>query len=185
MHVNETWSAAGPRQLMDSGIRHTHLLIGECIVSEHDLLISTVLGSCVSATFHHPATRLSAMFHAMMPSGDMTSRQVHACKYVNGAIKLIAVRYAARRIDPRKVEVKLFGGGFTVSRREKKALRDIADVGGMNVEQARRELGRHGFAISGEDVLGLKGRKLYFHTGSGAVWMKFLPGGQTQPGFSS
>ncbi|EGJ51290.1 chemotaxis protein CheD [Desulfocurvibacter africanus] len=178
MHVNKAWDTAGPRQLMDSGVNHIHLLIGECIVSGHDLLISTVLGSCVSATFHHPATRLSAMFHAMLPTGDMDSRQVLACKYVDGAVKLIADKYTARRIDLSKVQVKLFGGGFTVSRREKEVLRDIVDVGGMNVEQARRELVRHGFAILREDVLGLKGRKLYFHTASGAAWMKLLPGGQ-------
>ncbi len=176
MHVDETWGTAGPRRLMDRGIRHTHLLIGECIVSGHDLLISTVLGSCVTATFHHPATRLCAMFHAMLPTGGRDSRQVLACKYVDGAINLIAGKYAARSIDFSEVEVKLFGGGFTVSRRERDTLLDMVDVGGMNVEHARRELNRYGFAILREDVLGLKGRKLYFHTSSGTVWMKFLSG---------
>lgn len=176
MHKNTLETGAGPRWLLDSGVRHAHLKIGECITAEYELLVSTVLGSCVSAAFHHPTTGLSAMFHAMLPRQQLEPECSTPCKFVDGAIELIADWYAARRVKPALVEVKLFGGGCILIGQEKKAPRNIVDVGSLNVDQARQALSRHGFTVRREHVLGRRGRKLYFHTKSGAVWMKLLPG---------
>lgn len=178
-----TGRAAGPEELVRAGMPVEHLKIGECILSRRPVLVATVLGSCVSVTFHHPGTRTGAIFHAMLPSrvtdGKPGSR---SCKYVDAAISEIMRRLDALGIPHRELELKLFGGGFTIQPERKVLVRDVVDVGSKNVEAARAELARLGLRAGCERVLGQRGRKLFFSTATGEVWMRHVDAtGQDEP----
>ena len=155
-------------------MRLVHLQIGQCIVTRNELMISTVLGSCVSATFFHRKTGFAGIFHAMLPQYPQGGDTMGSCKYVDFSIAQIHARAAKLGIAPRSVEVKLFGGGFTINSERKHTVRDIVDVGKKNVEMAEKVLKQHRYVVSSEDVLGEHGRKLYFHTGTGEVWLRKL-----------
>jgi chemotaxis protein CheD len=96
------------------------------------------------------------------------------CKYADWAVEKIHTWFAQRGARVRDVEVKLFGGGFTIEPERKQEIRNIVDVGARNVEVARQTLESLGYRISRESVLGSTGRKLYFYTGTGEVWMKHI-----------
>lgn len=175
--------AAGPEELVRSGVPVEHLKIGECILSRRPMLVTTVLGSCVSVTFHHPGTRAGAIFHAMLPSRRMDGKPGSmSCKYVDAAVEGVMRRLDALGIPRRELAVKLFGGGFTIQPERKTLVRDVVDVGLKNVEAARAELARLGLRAGCEKVLGDRGRKLFFHTATGEVWLRYVDAlGQDEP----
>jgi chemotaxis protein CheD len=83
-------------------------------------------------------------------------------------------RYRQLEIPRRQITVKLFGGGFTIQPERKRLIRDVVDVGKKNVDMARLKLAEHGLEVVSENVLGERGRKVFFYTGTGEVWMKIV-----------
>jgi chemotaxis protein CheD len=164
----------GPQDIYRNGVMPVHLKIAECIFSVRPILISTVLGSCVSATFFDPKTRTAAMFHAMLPDSRLDRNPTKSCKYVDSAIESIMDRFMHLKIKPGRLVVKLFGGAFTMQPERKSKVRDVVDVGSKNVSMARARLKAHGLEPAGENVLGDRGRKVFFYTATGEVWMKYV-----------
>lgn len=167
---------ASLKGLLDAGVVVRHLSIGEYLVTQEPMLVSTVLGSCVSVTFFHPHSGLAAIFHAMLPSHGSASplRKNELGKFVETAIPTILDAYQAAGVRPKQIEAKLFGGAFTIEPERKSAVRDIVDVGAKNVEAAKRLLKQFGMNASKENILGPSGRKILFYTATGDVWLKFL-----------
>jgi chemotaxis protein CheD len=161
-----------PQDLLRAGIPLAHLKIGECIVSARPLLVSTVLGSCVSVCFHHPSTQVGAIFHAMLPNIAMAQDRRPNCKFVDSAMEQVMARLARLGIPRIELECKLFGGAFTIQPERKEHVRQVVDVGSKNVDVAKAALAGLGLGILREDVLGSYGRKLFFATHTGEVWMR-------------
>ncbi len=158
-----------------------HLHIGEGIVTTGNLLVSTVLGSCVSVTFFHAESGLAGIFHAMLPlRGEFADAAMPPCKYVDSAIDVLYEQFVRRGIAVRDVEIKLFGGAFSLGKASNVAARALVDVGARNVATARQELARRRLRVAGEQVLGDRGRKLLFDTRSGVVWVKLLASAEEQ-----
>lgn len=159
-----------------------HLRISECIVASRPLLISTVLGSCVSVTFFHERTRLAGVFHAMLPDSATSRNGDGPCKFVDSAIRHILAQFDARCVPRREITAKLFGGAYSMGRGHERAdkpdaareVRSIVDVGRKNVDMARQVMREENIPIVTENTLGERGRKLFFATSTGEVWMKYL-----------
>lgn len=164
----------GPQDIYREGVMPVHLKIAECIFTVKPILISTVLGSCVSATFFDPKSKASAMFHAMLPDSRMDKNPAKSCKYVDSSIESIMDRFIRMGVKPGRLTVKLFGGAFTMQPERKGKVRDVVDVGSKNVSMARARLKAHGLEPAGENVLGDRGRKVFFYTATGEVWMKYV-----------
>ena len=143
------------------------LLPGEYYVTARDMVLVTVLGSCVAACIRDRFNGIGGMNHFMLPgeSDDLLSSSARygACameKMINELIKM-----GARRSN---LEAKLFGGGnvlhgFTV-----------ANVGERNAEFAINYLRNEKIAIVAQDMLGIYPRKVYFFPGSDKVLVKQL-----------
>jgi chemotaxis protein CheD len=152
-------------------VRTVYLQIGECIITKAPLVISTVLGSCVSATFFHAHSGFSAVFHAMLPI--QPAQAADPCRYVDSAIALVAGKLDGEHINRATVSVKLFGGSSTIPALEH-GKAGVIEVGAKNVEAARRGLATCGFGIDSEDTGGPFGRKILFSTRDGSVYVKRL-----------
>jgi chemotaxis protein CheD len=152
--------------------RTIYLQIGECIVTRSPMVISTVLGSCVAATFFHAPSGFSAIFHAMLPS-SLDGEEMEPCRYVDSSIALIVRLMERDRIEFRSVTVKIFGGSSSIIT-SAPAVNRITDVGAKNVETARKEIQSRGFSTACEDVGGTSGRKVLFSTTDGSVLVKKL-----------
>ncbi|MBU1003688.1 MAG: chemotaxis protein CheD [Proteobacteria bacterium] len=168
---------SNPEQYSRQDYPVEHLRIGECIFTRRPTMITTVLGSCVSATFHHGPSGAAAICHAMLPTGSDRPGEERSCKYADVAVQEIMVRFGRLGIKAGDLEVKLFGGGFTIEPERKGLMRDIVDVGSKNVEAAREALAGYGLKIASEDVLGRHGRKVFFLTSTGEAWVRRLSAG--------
>ena len=160
------------------GLPIGHVNIGDCAFALKPMLMTTVLGSCVCATFHHPGRKAGGMFHAMLPDKRLRrpSRNTSACTFADLAITSMVERFLAADLAPKELVVKLFGGANTMLDRHGAEMRDMLDVGRRNVESALAALGRYGLRPVAQDVLGSQGRKLYFATATGEVWLSYLSG---------
>lgn len=163
---------ASVHELLRSGVPVEHLKIGECIFTRRRVLISTVLGSCVSLTFHDPGSGASGMFHSMLPDSSMARTIRQECNYVNLATERLLDRFRRLGVASKELEVKLFGGGNTLRPEERDKIRDDLDIGRKNVEAARSAMAKRSMRILCEDVLGDRGRKVILYTGTGQVWVR-------------
>lgn len=177
------WMDDSPKALADRGVPTLHLRISECLITPEEAIISTVLGSCVSVTFFHKATRVAAMFHAMLPDSALARGDTsEPCKFVDTAMERILSPYRQRRIPIAELETKLFGGAYSLKSRHKNtACQDMVDVGAKNVAAADVLLKRHGLKPVKRQVMGDRGRKILMHTHSGVVWMKHLAAMPAEP----
>lgn len=150
-----------------------HVGIGDCCLSLKPVLFATVLGSCVSVTFFHPGRKVGGMFHAMLPEHSLRKNQ-RPCLFADLAVATMVERFRARGMRAADLVVKFFGGANTMQANHPEAMREMLDVGRKNVDQARAALTAHGLSPVVEDVLGCHGRKLFFSTETGEVWLRYL-----------
>ncbi len=149
--------------------RRVPIIQGEYYVSrEQNLVLTTVLGSCVSACLHDPHAQVGGMNHFLLPGEDVVDPR-GAERYgaylmellVNGLMQL-----GARRD---RLHGKLFGGA--------RVLRGLSDVGRKNGEFAERFLHCEGIVIASRDLGGDKGRRVQFWPASGRARRGFIEAG--------
>jgi len=144
------------------------LLPGDFFVSGEEAVLTTVLGSCVSACIRDPHSGIGGMNHFMLPDSTADGSQdlesagrygTHAMEFlIEGILKL-----GGNRDD---LEVKLFGGG--------KIVEGMSDVGLQNIEFVRNYLSSAGIAVAAEDLGLAFPRKINYFVPSGRVMVKKL-----------
>ncbi|MBB1248780.1 MULTISPECIES: chemoreceptor glutamine deamidase CheD [unclassified Rhizobium] len=159
---------------MSDGFKRVHVIQGEWKVSrDPDVVLSTVLGSCVAACLRDPVVGVGGMNHFLLPGsaeamaqgGDVSRYGVHLMELlINGLLK-----QGARRD---RLEAKIFGGAKTIA--------SFSNVGQQNAEFAMRFLKDEGIKIAGASTGGDAGRKLEFWPVSGRARQYALTGAETQ-----
>jgi len=131
-------------------------------------LISTVLGSCVSACIWDPVMGLGGMNHFMLPHDDagVWGGASLAMRYGNHAMESLVNELLKAGADKRRLQVKFFGGGNVMQR--------MRGVGDQNADFARRYAEAEGLNVLAWDLGGDRGRRIMFDPESGKVWRKFL-----------
>ena len=136
--------------------RRITVMQGEMHVSdEPNVILTTVLGSCISACLYDPELRLGGLNHFLLavPSGndtDAASVQLYGVYAMDALIDAMLTKGAARA----RLRARLYGGA---------SLRDgFRGIGEANVDFARRFLTKEGIAFVGEDVGGNDARRLEF-----------------------
>ncbi|MDP2848232.1 MAG: chemotaxis protein CheD [Humidesulfovibrio sp.] len=164
-----------PPSLEHSGLSVGHVSIGDCAFAKKPIVFTTVLGSCVSVTFHHPGRKMGGMFHAMLPDKSLRrSTSTRCCTFADLAVTAMLERFQTAGIRAGELTVKIFGGANTLEASFGPGKRDMLDVGRKNVDMALATLAAHGLAPVAQDVLGALGRKLFFSTSTGEVWVTYL-----------
>mgnify|MGYP000218057847 CR=1 FL=1 len=145
-----------------------HIIQGEFFVtSDRDVMVTTILGSCIAACIRDPLAGVGGINHFLLP-GDLGSTAaadermgVHLMEMlVNGLLK------AGGRRD--RLEAKLFGGASTV--------RSRSDIGKHNAEFAQRFLKAEGISYVGGSTGGLQGRRIQYWPVSGRARQILLAG---------
>lgn len=162
------------KNLIASHTRNVYLKPGEVIATCSPALISTVLGSCVAVTMYSPSRCFGAVCHAMLP--DNGDREPDL-RYVDTALEYIyqqSVKCGAEK----DLVVKLFGGARVLDVGERETERQT--VGGQNIEKALSILAALELTVSSQDTGGFRGRKLFFCTRSGDVYLRHMRHGSNQ-----
>jgi chemotaxis protein CheD len=161
------------KSLIASHTQHIYLKPGEVMITCTPLLISTVLGSCVAVTLFSASRGFGAICHAMLPKNTGRDNDL---RYVDTALRHIHKKILEYGIGSDLV-VKLFGGAQVLDIRENDPGR--LTIGDQNVAKAEEELKLIGFAVTARDTGGLQGRKLFFCTRSGDVYLRQICKGKS------
>lgn len=141
------------------------VLPGEYFVATEDLMIMTVLGSCISACIWDGRVRAGGMNHFMLPDGDSADG---GGRYGSYAMELLInqmLKLGARR---ESMQAKIFGGaqvmaGFT-----------SMNVGERNTKFVLDYLATERIPVVSQDVLDIHPRKVCFFPVTGKALVKRL-----------
>ena len=131
--------------------------------------IHTVLGSCVSIVLWHPALRVGAMSHFMLPTRGGEPPRAGAAldgRYGDEALALLLAALAQAGATPVQCQGQLFGGGDMFPAQPRHA---ALQVGRRNGLAARALLRRHRIELVHECLFGVGHRRVSFDVASGAV----------------
>ncbi len=148
------------------------ILPGEYYVTNQDEIITTVLGSCVSACIRDRMFGIGGMNHFMLPASeggqwggaaDVTST---ATRYGNYAMEHMINDILKHGGHRRNLEIKIFGGGQIINA--------MTDIGRRNIEFVIDYLATEKLELAGRDVAGPYPRKILYFPASGRVRVKKL-----------
>ncbi|MBU3917833.1 chemotaxis protein CheD [bacterium] len=147
---------------------------GDYFVSKQNVILSTLLGSCVSACLYDPVNNVMGMNHFLLSSrsyqketplliSDGGRYGVHAMELmINGMLKLGAKRSY--------LKAKAFGGGNVLSFVSKKD--SFYAVGDANIQFIKEFLKTEKIALVSSDLGGELGRVIHFYAGSYSVFVR-------------
>jgi chemotaxis protein CheD len=163
-HVNRYWDR-------DREMIAVKILPGEYYVTHDNELITTVLGSCVSACIRDKELGIGGMNHFMLPVSNYGQ-----LKQSNESIVGIATRYGNYAMEHlintilsnggkrKNLEVKVFGGG--------KILPTLTDVGMKNIDFVLDYIDQEGLKLLSHDLGDIYPRKIIYFPQTGKVGMK-------------
>jgi len=141
---------------------------GEYFLSRQEMVLSTVLGSCIAVCLWDARAHIGGMNHFLLP-GNAQAASGRSGRYGSHAMHTLVhamLRTGARR---QSLQAKIFGGAQVMH-----ALA-ATPVGPQNTAFARHWLQRENIPIAAQDVLGTCPRKLLFFPASGTALVKRLP----------
>ncbi|TCL75594.1 chemoreceptor glutamine deamidase CheD [Rhizobium sp. BK251] len=160
--------------IVEGAARRVHIIQGEYkVISEPNVVLTTILGSCVAACLRDPVAGVGGMNHFLLPGtsaapmsgGDATRYGVHLMELlINGLLK-----QGARRD---RLEAKVFGGAKTIA--------TFSNVGEQNAAFAMQFLRDEGIPVVGSSTGGDHGRKLEYWPETGRARQYPLTGAETQ-----
>jgi len=149
------------------GLHTAKIAPGELYASKRNILIVTVLGSCVSVCLRDPVLRAGGMNHFMLPDrGGNVSPVSEPARYGAHAMEMLINNLLSIGAERNRLVAKVFGAG--------RVLPGMTDVGARNAQFALEYLEREGIAVAARDVGGLLARKVYFFVETGRVLVKEL-----------
>lgn len=153
--------------MMSNTLTRKHVMEGEYFVSEDpDLVLTTVLGSCVAACLRDPVARIGGMNHFLLPGDIERARSHDAERYGVHLMELLVNGLMSHGAQRDRLEAKLFGGAKTVFR--------SSDIGAMNARFAENFLKNEGISIVGRSLGGPVGRRVEFWPVSGRARQSFM-----------
>lgn len=143
---------------------------GEYYVTQRDIVIVTVLGSCVSVCLRDVHQGIGGMNHFMLPgvSDDGLGPVSASARYGVYAMELLVNRLLRLGAQRANLEAKVFGGGSVM------AGIHSYHIGQRNAEFALDYLANEQIPIVAQDLLEVCPRKVYFFPRSGRVMLKRL-----------
>ena len=150
------------------------ILPGEYYVTRNEEVITTVLGSCISACIRDPNAGVGGMNHFMLPEDSSSGAGNRWLDPVAG----LATRYGSHAMESlinellklgahrSRFEIKLFGAG--------RILASVTDVGARNIEFVHDYLKTEGFKALAEDLGDIFPRRVAYFPNTGKVKVRKL-----------
>ncbi|MEI7839518.1 MAG: chemoreceptor glutamine deamidase CheD [Methylococcaceae bacterium] len=155
----------------DYGIVAAKILPGEYYVTDENELITTVLGSCISACVRDKETGVGGMNHFMLPETTATKMKQgsdaligNATRYGNYAMEHLINTILSNGGKRKNLEIKVFGGG--------KIIPTLGDVGKSNISFILDYIDQEGLALLSQDLGDIYPRKVIYFPKTGKVGMK-------------
>ncbi|MCX7814171.1 MAG: chemoreceptor glutamine deamidase CheD [Tepidimonas ignava] len=140
------------------------VLPGEYFVADEDILIMTVLGSCIAACIWDSRLRIGGMNHFMLPEGGADA----GGRYGSYAMELLINELVKRGSTREYMQAKVFGGGAVI------AGMTSMNVGERNTQFVLDYLATERIPVVSKDVMDIYPRKVVFFPVTGKAMVKRL-----------
>lgn len=144
------------------------IMPGEFFVAREDIIISTVLGSCVSACLWDRSARVGGMNHFMLPGDEAGAVNADSGRYGAFAMEQLINELIKRGAHKSAIEAKVFGGGAVL--RQFSTL----NVGERNAAFVLDFLRTEGIRVQSQDLLDVHPRRVAFFPATGRALCKKL-----------
>jgi chemotaxis protein CheD len=137
---------------------------GHAVGRDPDVVIGTILGSCVAACLWDPEARIGGMNHIVLPEGTGSSNTIdrHGASDMERLINALQREGAARG----RLRAKAFGGANMIA--------GLPDIGKRNVEFLMAFLTREGIPVDGSSLGGNQARMIRFWPHSGRARQRLV-----------
>jgi len=142
------------------------LLPGEFYVTQQKEMITTVLGSCVSACIYDYTAGIGGMNHFMLPGGEGGNQSDDSARYGLFAMESLINEVLKCGCKKSNLRVKLFGGG--------QIIKNMSDIGRKNIHFAKTFIYAEGLHLDSSDLGLIYPRKVNFFPHTGKVMVKRL-----------
>ena len=139
---------------------------GEYYITQREMVIVTVLGSCVSACMRDPVAKVGGMNHFMLPDRDTEGPLSASARYGAYAMEVLINQLFALGAKRERLEAKVFGAA--------RVLPGMSDIGERNAAFAIDYLKRESIRVVAEDLGSEEPCKIYFFPRTGRVMLKRL-----------
>lgn len=141
-----------------------HVIQGEFAISERsDVVLSTVLGSCVAACLFDPQKCIGGINHFLLPNARGDSSDI---RFAAAAMEQLLNALLKQGALKSNIRAKLFGGA--------KMIKGLPDIGHNNGVAAREFLHNEGIPCLADSLGGTRARRLRFFPQTGRAQVKFL-----------
>jgi chemotaxis protein CheD len=163
--MNETVALYYDKQFDREAVK---ILPGQYYAAGRDMLIVTVLGSCVSACLWDPLKRIGGMNHFMLPGNAQSGAAADAARMGVYAMELLINRMLKLGAERSRLVAKVFGGASVLEGM------DALNIGSQNSAFVIEFLREEGIAVAAQDLYDVCPRKVYFFPHTGKVKVKKL-----------
>lgn len=133
--------------------RTLHVIQGDYrVVEDPRLVLSTILGSCVSTCMWDDEAGVGGMNHFLLPGDEGPASEQQ--KYGVNAMELLINALLQAGASRRRLKAKLFGGA--------NVLQGLSDIGAKNAAFARRFLATEGIVCTAQSLGGNRARRVRF-----------------------
>jgi chemotaxis protein CheD len=146
------------------------LLPGEYYVTGRDMVLVTVLGSCVSACIRDRVSGIGGMNHFMLPNArpDQDNPVSLSARYGAFAMEVLINSLISLGAQRTLLEAKVFGGGNVLPGMTS------MNIGQRNADFALDFLGAERIRVVARDLIDVYPRKVYYFPKTGKVFVKKL-----------
>jgi chemotaxis protein CheD len=155
--------------------KRVYLQPGEHRAVGEPMILSTLLGSCVSACLFDPIAKVSGMNHFLLAnkrySKEMPMSLTEAGRYGINAMELLIndlLKLGAKRS---RLRAKIFGGSTLVAGLPES---NFLCVGEVNKRFIHEFLALEAIPVDADDTGGQWGRVIHFHTDNLKVWRRYI-----------
>jgi chemotaxis protein CheD len=144
------------------------LLPNEFYTTSDDIVLMTVLGSCVAACLHDPYAGIGGMNHFMLPDdgADPSAAASESMRYGAYAMEVLINELIKAGADRTRLEAKVFGGGAVLA-----AMQQM-NIGERNGIFVLNYLKTEGVPVRAQDLGDVFARRVNYFPRSGKVMVR-------------
>lgn len=155
------------RELQDIKKREVRIHIGDFYASTEDIVISTILGSCVAVCLYDGHSKIAGMNHIILPGKTDSSVFNTQTRYSVNAMEILINAMMKKGADRKRLSAKIFGGASVLN-----SIDGDHAVGSQISGFVMGFLEYEGISVLAKDLGGDRPRKVFFFAKSGRVSVK-------------
>lgn len=149
--------------------------IGEYYASQNEIIIETLVGSCVAVCLYDPVNKIGGMNHIFLPGEANLKRYDTPARFGINAMELLINKMMNLGAARKQMVAKAFGGAHLFP-----SISPESGIGKKNVDFVLSFLENESLRLVSHDLGGYEGRKLFFHTDTGDVYLKRIRSSQNR-----